>query len=182
MQREPSTLSRDISPPPSRKASNAPQPQSNRTSANAPSLAAIEAGQAEIRDHLKYFAQHLEAARRPRSGLSLSISDFRSLYQRHQHQHGCHFVVHQHDHPISGVHYDLRLQFSDSSTVSFAVPYGLPGNPNSSRPNRMAIETRVHNLWVGEALSLFSPIFSNQCPDALIFPSYQVREQLTAAE
>lgn len=31
--------------------------------------------------------------------------------------------------------------------MSFAVPYGLPGNPNSLRPNRMAIETRVHNLW-----------------------------------
>lgn len=45
------------------------------------------------------------------------------------------------------MHYDLRLQFSQTSTVSFAIPYGLPGNPNSVRPNRMAIETRVHNLW-----------------------------------
>lgn len=45
------------------------------------------------------------------------------------------------------MHYDLRLQFSQTSTISFAVPYGLPGNPNSVRPNRMAIETRVHNLW-----------------------------------
>lgn len=31
--------------------------------------------------------------------------------------------------------------------MSFAVPYGMPGNPDSIRPNRMAIETRVHNLW-----------------------------------
>lgn len=45
------------------------------------------------------------------------------------------------------MHYDLRLQFSETSTLSFAIPYGLPGNPNSLRPNRMAIETRVHNLW-----------------------------------
>lgn len=45
------------------------------------------------------------------------------------------------------MHYDLRLQFSESSTLSFAIPYGLPGNYNSKRPNRMAIETRVHNLW-----------------------------------
>lgn len=45
------------------------------------------------------------------------------------------------------MHYDLRLQFSQTSTISFAIPYGLPGNPNSIRPNRMAIETRVHNLW-----------------------------------
>lgn len=45
------------------------------------------------------------------------------------------------------MHYDLRLQFSQTSTISFAIPYGLPGNPNSVRLNRMAIETRVHNLW-----------------------------------
>ena len=45
------------------------------------------------------------------------------------------------------MHYDLRLQFSQTSTISFAIPYGLPGNPNSIRPNRIAIETRVHNLW-----------------------------------
>lgn len=45
------------------------------------------------------------------------------------------------------MHYDLRLQFSQTSTISFAIPYGLPGNPKSFRPNRMAIETRVHNLW-----------------------------------
>jgi hypothetical protein len=79
----------------------------------------------------------------------LSIAEYRELYQRHQHPHGSHFVINQHDHPVAGTHYDLRLQFSQSSSVSFAVPYGLPGNPNSLRPNRMAIETRVHNLWVG---------------------------------
>lgn len=43
---------------------------------------------------------------------------------------------------------DLRLQFSESSSISFAIPYGLPGNPNSQRQGRMAIETRVHNVWV----------------------------------
>lgn len=145
MQREPSTLSRDISPPPTRKASAQANRQDN------PSLAAIEAGQAEVRDHLDYFAKHLAAARRPCPGPRLSIDDFRALYTRNEHKHGCHFVVHQHDHPISGVHYDLRLQFSETSSVSFAVPYGLPGNPNSQRPNRMAIETRVHTLWVGLA-------------------------------
>jgi hypothetical protein len=32
--------------------------------------------------------------------------------------------------------------------MSFAVPKGLPGNPNSKSKGRMAIETRVHNLWV----------------------------------
>lgn len=31
--------------------------------------------------------------------------------------------------------------------MSFAVPKGLPGNPNSRSTGRMAIETRVHNYW-----------------------------------
>ncbi|KAJ4357524.1 uncharacterized protein N0V89_002100 [Didymosphaeria variabile] len=31
--------------------------------------------------------------------------------------------------------------------MSFAVPKGLPGNPNSQSLGRIAIETRVHNLW-----------------------------------
>lgn len=31
--------------------------------------------------------------------------------------------------------------------MSFALPKGLPGNPNSKSLGRMAIETRVHNLW-----------------------------------
>lgn len=47
-----------------------------------------------------------------------------------------------------GLHYDLRLQISQSSSISFAIMYGLPGNPNSKRLNRNATETRVHNLWV----------------------------------
>lgn len=148
MQREPSTLSRDISPPPSRKNSSA-APKPTKPPEAEPSLAAIEAGQAEIRDHLDYFANHLQSVFRPCPAPRLDIDAFRNLYTRNEHKHGCHFVVHQHDHPVSGVHYDLRLQFSESSSISFAVPYGLPGNPSSSRPNRMAIETRVHNLWVG---------------------------------
>lgn len=31
--------------------------------------------------------------------------------------------------------------------MSFAVPKGMPGNPNSRSIGRMAIETRVHNFW-----------------------------------
>lgn len=110
-------------------------------------LAAIEAGEIEIRDHLEYFFQHLFKASRPAVGPRVTFNAWKELYQRSQHPHGRHFVVHQHDHPVSGVHYDLRLQISATSSISFAVPYGLPGNPNSHRPNRMAIETRVHNLW-----------------------------------
>lgn len=156
----PNTLVRDISPPPSRRASSATarkqrkETSSEHSSANdartiGPTLAAVEAGQAQVRDHLAYFSQHLqEASRQITSFLPrLNMDGFQDLYKRNQHLRGRHFVIHQHDHPIAGTHYDLRLQYSETSTVSFAVPYGMPGNPNSIRPNRMAIETRVHNLW-----------------------------------
>ncbi|KAK5121077.1 hypothetical protein LTR85_005561 [Meristemomyces frigidus] len=162
---QPTSLIRDISPPPTRKASSAQIQAPETTSADQssksgdshlervelldaePTLAAVEAGQAQIRDHLEYFAKHLNSVTRPSLGPRLNMKEFQQLYKRNQMPHGRHFVVHQHDHPISGVHYDLRLQFSESSTISFAIPYGLPGNANSLRPNRMAIETRVHNLW-----------------------------------
>ncbi|TKA47721.1 hypothetical protein B0A54_02095 [Friedmanniomyces endolithicus] len=165
----PASLTRCISPPPKRKASATGVADLTRVGDGAdaqgaegdigikadkvmlldanPTLAAIESGQAQIRDHLEYFAKHFERVLRPPRSPRLSIDDFRLLYKRNQHPQGRHFVVHQHDHPISGVHYDLRLQFSETSAISFALPYGLPGNPNSIRPNRMAIETRVHNLW-----------------------------------
>ncbi|KAI7534803.1 hypothetical protein KC331_g12364 [Hortaea werneckii] len=157
------SLVRSISPPPTRKGSKiredsnqasqrGPSPKSevldsvNKQDAE-PTLAAVEAGHAQIKDHLEYFVKHLSHTIRPNSGPRLSTKDFQSLYKRNQHAQGHHFVIHQHDHPISGVHYDLRLQFSETSSISFAVPYGMPGNANSQRPNRMAIETRVHNVW-----------------------------------
>ena len=114
-----------------------------------PNLAAIEAGEAKIKNHLKFFSESLARVTRltPPSPC-LSNSEFVDLYQRNQHDQGHHFVIHQHDHPVAGVHYDLRLQISKSSSISFAIMYGLPGNPNSMRLSRNATETRVHNLWV----------------------------------
>jgi hypothetical protein len=151
---KPATLHRDISPPPkgqtflkAKKTLSATVTKS-RTNDD-PSMAAVEAGKVQIDDHLEYFAKQLTSVLRgPEPGLRwLGIENYKLLFLQNQHRHGRHFVVHQHDHPVSGVHYDLRLQFSLSSTVSFAIPYGLPGNPKSVRPNRMAIETRVHCLW-----------------------------------
>ncbi|KAE8324919.1 DNA polymerase ligase-domain-containing protein [Aspergillus sergii] len=112
-------------------------------------LAAIEAGQVEVTDHLSIFSSRLSHSARPAVSQSprLQIPDWVSLYQRNQSPEGRHFVIHQHDHPIAGPHYDLRLQFSDSSSVSWSIMYGLPGNPNSRRLNRNATETRVHCLW-----------------------------------
>lgn len=114
-----------------------------------PTLAAVEAGRAKIENHLTYFKHHLAKASRtiPTDVPRVTINDFASLYKNNQHQNGHHFVIHQHNHPKAGVHYDLRLQFSETSSVSWAFPKGLPGNPNSRQLGRMAIETRVHNLW-----------------------------------
>lgn len=152
----PSSLSRDISPPRASKRRKTSEARPLRTSTRShydadsnPTLAAVEAGRAKIEDHLTYFKHHLAKACRDTTSdvPRLSVSDFASLYKNNNHQHGHHFVIHQHNHPKAGVHYDLRVQFSASSSVSWALPKGLPGNPNSRQLGRMAIETRVHNLW-----------------------------------
>ncbi|KAF9698747.1 hypothetical protein EKO04_003146 [Ascochyta lentis] len=152
----PSSLSRDISPPRAIKRrrkletlSAVPLTEPDHSADEDPTLAAVEAGRAKIEDHLTYFKRHLSKASRSTTPdvPKLSIVDFASLYKNNEHQHGHHFVIHQHNHPRAGVHYDLRLQFSATSSVSWALPKGLPGNPNSRQLGRMAIETRVHNLW-----------------------------------
>jgi hypothetical protein len=148
----PSSLERPISPPPISKKRNHNDNRSleDNEISNTPTLAYIEAGKSTIRNHLEHFCYHLGYGSRPvtlQEEPRLSIPDFATLYQRNQYPNGHHFVIHQHKHPVAGVHYDLRLQFSETSTVSFAIPYGLPGNPNSRRQGRLAIETRVHNLW-----------------------------------
>ncbi|GFF53917.1 hypothetical protein IFM47457_01097 [Aspergillus lentulus] len=114
-----------------------------------PSLAAIEAGAIEVADHLKVFSSRLARCARPVSPQvpRLPIRDWVDLYERNLHPNGRHFVIHQHDHPIAGPHYDLRLQFSETSSVSWSIMYGLPGDPNSRRLNRNATETRVHCFW-----------------------------------
>lgn len=115
----PNTLARDISPPPSRKTSvvksatgdvegtsTAHQDTSDGVNAapDGPSLAAIEAGEAQVRDHVEYFSRHLHEASRktPPSVPRLPTDGFRDLYKRNQHARGCHFVIHQHDHPVAG--------------------------------------------------------------------------------
>ena len=113
----PTSLKREISPPPARKTNppiNIPSTDSVARAADdardasikdpQPTLAAIEAGEAQIRDHLARFSHNLGAASR-QTALSiprLSIPHFQALYQRNRHAKGRHFVVHQHDHPISG--------------------------------------------------------------------------------
>lgn len=152
----PHSLRASISPPPSRTRRTPRQPTgcsagqdsrvANLSEHATPSLAAVEAGKAQIRDHLDYFSSHLSSCARPST--LLAIRAFEDLYTRNQHEHGRHYVIHQHDHPVAGVHYDLRLQINETSSTSWAIMYGLPGNSNSRRLNRNATETRVHNVWV----------------------------------
>lgn len=125
--------------------SSAPEPR--------PTAAAVESGAALVDDHLAHFSEHLAQSVLPRAGGDgiprLSIDEYAALYTANAgSKHGAHFVIHQHDHPIAGTHYDLRLQINETSSVSWAIMYGLPGDPNSIRLNRNATETRIHSLWV----------------------------------
>jgi hypothetical protein len=74
------------------------------TTDDEPGLAAVEAGKAHVKDHLAYFSHHLYRAARqtPTQFPRITREDFQDLYMRNQHAKGRHFVVHQHDHPISG--------------------------------------------------------------------------------
>lgn len=157
----PTSLAAPISPPQLDSTRPAKRPKRghhshNPTSTPSPTLAAVEAGEAEIDNHLAYFTKHLTRVTRPRDPNvpRLPIAEFSTLYERNSNAQGHHFVIHQHDHPIAGVHYDLRLQFSQSSSISFAIPFGVPGDANSVRMGRMAMETRVHNFWVCYARSV----------------------------
>lgn len=117
-----------------------------------PMPAAVEADDAKIQDHVGYFSGVLSKATLspfPDRMPHLSVARYRKLYDENFGKpQGAHFIVHQHDHPVAGVHYDLRLQINETSSASWAIMYGLPGDPNSQRLMRNATETRVHCLWV----------------------------------
>ncbi|KAK7748348.1 hypothetical protein SLS62_008716 [Diatrype stigma] len=119
--------------------------------ATATATAAVEAGEARVDDHLERFSRTLAEATLapfPPGAPRLPVSRYRALYAASSGSaRGAHFVVHQHDHPVAGTHYDLRLQINETSSASWALMYGLPGDPNSKRLNRNATETRVHCLW-----------------------------------
>lgn len=105
-----STLTRAISPPPRlskrQRTSEAKGPSDKQDDVvDAPSLAAIEAGKAKIDAHLAYFKDRLsKVCRNVEASPSISIENWARLYEASEHEHGNHFVVHQHNHPVSGVH------------------------------------------------------------------------------
>ncbi|KAI1743193.1 DNA polymerase ligase-domain-containing protein [Xylaria scruposa] len=116
-----------------------------------PTTSAIEAGRASVEDHLDYFSALLARTTLspfPSGTPHLSVKGYRDLYEANAGSYrGAHFIIHQHDHPIAGTHYDLRLQINETSSASWAIMYGPPGDPNSYRLNRNATETRIHCLW-----------------------------------
>lgn len=147
------SFKRPISPPPSvhkgrRRNKNVVSVLSEEETL--PETAAVEAGEAIVTDQLGFWSTKLESFERPNplNSHRLSVSQWKALYSQHAgNTSGSHFIVHQHDHPVAGTHYDLRLQCNPTSSISFAIMYGLPGDPNSRRLNRNATETRVHCLW-----------------------------------
>ena len=104
----PNSLGAPISPPPSKRrklssipitTSELPKPEPDKSS----SLAAVESGEAHVKDHLEYFSRQLSRCiREPMSGL-LGVEAWKDLYKRNCHSQGRHFVVHQHDHPVAGM-------------------------------------------------------------------------------
>lgn len=126
-----------------------PTSPERRRSRTAPTPAATDSGKDGASEVTLAVSEKLSECIRPKSTTPrISLSDWVDLYSRNEHPEGRHFVVHQHDHPLSGPHYDLRLQFSQTSSVCWSIMYGLPGDPNSIKINRNAAETRIHSLNV----------------------------------
>ena len=129
------------------------QPAATDSKPNPPSRSAhIEAGTVAITNHSHHFSTLLSAATPdpyPSGCPRLPIQSYRALFDSClDSPRGAHFVIHQHDHPVAGTHYDLRLQINPTSSASWALMYGPPGDPNSPRRGgRNATETRVHCLW-----------------------------------
>lgn len=141
----------------------------SREDSQTATTAAIESGKASTDDHLVFFTTSLQSHIRQSDTPTplLPISSYEQLYRSHTGSpDGAHFVIHQHDHPIAGTHYDLRLQINETSSVSWAVMYGLPGDPDSVRLNRNATETRIHCLWVLPLLS-FTVLYQTKADKCL---------------
>ena len=92
-----------------------------------PKLAAVEAGEISVDDPFSFFSSRLLETSRPcvPGILRVSYHAWWELYQRNLHPQGRRLVVHQHDHPVAGTHYDLRLQCNSTSSISFTIMYGL---------------------------------------------------------
>ena len=105
----PASLSREISPPPLKPSRSRETTAKSSIAGKTPAAADIEAGNSVIRDHPVYFSALFRKVLRPQAGNSprLSIENFVGLYRKNQNENGRHFVIHQHNHPIAGLHCKL---------------------------------------------------------------------------
>lgn len=126
--------------------------------------ALIENNTVKITDHLGWFSSLLAKSSLepfPEGQPRLTISGYRSLYNNSfQSPAGAHFVVTQHDHPIAGPHYDLRLQINGDSSCSWAIMYGYVHclvsalvhcditSQRHSRPDSRAFRLMRRGRWV----------------------------------
>ncbi len=88
----PTSLKREVSPPPTNRKKVVVQKQKSAT-------AAVEAGEVTVEDHVAFFSQKLSAARLPEAPgrPQLRHADWLALYQHNLNDSGHHFVVHEHD-------------------------------------------------------------------------------------
>lgn len=136
----PTSLEAPISPPPIRSAKR--RRTSGTRISSPPDLAAIEAGEVAVDDHLSLFSNQLSRCIRSGKSELFSIDDFKRLYQRNQHPHGRHFVVHQHDHPVAGRSLNLiRVTLFLSNLTTHSLHYLLilvRGTRNSAKGKQRA--------------------------------------------
>lgn len=150
----PTSLEAPISPPPLKRRKTALDSTTdlspsleNDDSKSLSSLAAIEAGEARIEDHLLYFSELLSRyVREPRGGLEcekrevMGFDKWMDLYRRNEHLRGRHFVVHQHDHPVAGGSTAFRSclwALPDITSLLVTVACSLSVYPSLKTQSRM---------------------------------------------
>ncbi|OBS26731.1 hypothetical protein FPOA_00673 [Fusarium poae] len=151
-----------------------------------PTTAEIESGSATVDDHLSHFKSHL--SKRIISPTAVSISRYASLYTANAGSlQGAHFVIHQHDHPVAGTHYDLRLQINETSSERNRDTNTLPMETASNSTGSLLIwDTGTYSILPRK--SKHSPSedpssppsspasSSTSTPQALLHEAFQARK------
>ncbi|RGP64083.1 ABC1 containing [Fusarium sporotrichioides] len=144
-----------------------------------PTTADTESGSAAVDDHLSHFKNHL--SKYVISPAAVSIPEYTSLHTTNAGSpQGAHFVIHQHDHPIAGTHYDVRLQINETSsnhlieTASNSTGSLLIWNTGTYS----VLSRKSKHLPSGDPSSPpFSPASSpTSTPQALLHEAFQTRK------
>jgi len=112
-------------------------PQTSANHQSQPSPAAIEAGKAQIDDHLTYFlALYVKCSRAPLlpAQPTISLDALMKLYTHHAGSPKGHsFVIHQHDHPKVSIHHLLTQQHFFSLNRRTSYNPTTSSNPTPGR-------------------------------------------------